>query len=134
MHLGFGISFSDLYGGEGLLRVDGAFLGFLEGADKPLHDRLVSSRVNPPEKKAESDLLVALAPHFEDFIARLFGIEVESRALAGKHNQLAPIYSAKRRFVQRPALHKVKSEDAKPKGFDFTGQPEYAPQVAERLT
>src|SRR5258708_35217486 len=103
MHLGFGISFSDLYEREGLIRVDRAFLGFLEEADKLLRDRLVSSRANPPEKKAESDLLIALAPHFEDFIARLFGIEAEAAALAGKHNPLAPIYSAKRLVRHRPA-------------------------------
>ncbi len=133
MHLGFGISFSDLHEREGLIRVDRAFLGFLEEADKPLRDRLVSSRANPPGKKAESDLLIALAPHFEDFIARLFGIEAEARALAGKHNELAPIYSVKRLFVQRRALHKVKPEDAKPDGFDFSTELEFARQVTEWL-
>src|SRR5258708_17285384 len=133
MHRGSGISFWDLYEREGLLRVARAFCGVREGAAKPLHDRLVSSRANPPEKKAESDLLVALAPHFEDFIARLFGIEVEARALAGKHNQLAPICSVKRLFVQRRALHKVKSEDAKPDGFDFSSELEFARQVTEWL-
>ncbi len=133
MHLGFGISFSDLYEREGLLRVDRAFLGFLRDADAALHDRLVSARAAPLEKKAESGLLVALAPHFEDFIARLFGIEAEARALAEKHNQLAPVYSVKRLFVQRRALHKVKPEDAKPDGFDFSSELEFARQVTEWL-
>src|SRR4051812_12924281 len=120
MQLGFGIGFSDLYEREGLVRVDRAFLDFLGAADAALLQRLLAARDNPAAlaAKAESDLLVALAPHFEDFIPRLFGIEAEARSLAEKHNELAPIYSVKRLFVQRRALHKVKPEDART--FDFT--------------
>ena len=73
----------------------------------------------PPAGREESDLLVALAPHVEDFLARLFGIEAEAQALAERHNELAPLYSVKRLFVQRRALHKVKPEDAKPARFPF---------------
>jgi hypothetical protein len=84
MKLGFGISFPDLYEREGLVRIDRAFLGFLEEADGALLQKLLSARENPAAlaPKAESDLLVALAPHFEDFIPKLFGIEAEARALA----------------------------------------------------
>src|SRR5712664_196672 len=115
MKLGFGISFPDLYEREGLVRIDRAFLGFLEEADAALLQKLLSARGDPTAlpPKAESDLLVALAPHFEDFIPKLFGIEAEARALAEKHNELAPLYSVKRLFVQRRALHKVKPEDAR---------------------
>jgi len=115
MKLGFGISFPDLYEREGLVRIDRAFLGFLEEADGALLQKLLSARENPAAlaPKAESDLLVALAPHFEDFIPKLFGIEAEARALAEKHNELAPLYSVKRLFVQRRALHKVKPQDAR---------------------
>ncbi|HEX6268548.1 MAG TPA: FAD-dependent oxidoreductase [Burkholderiales bacterium] len=133
MTLGFGIAFGDLYERAGLLRVDAAFLDFVGEADASLRERLMSSRTKPPEKKEESDLLVALAPHVEDFIARLFGIEAEARALAGRHNELAPLYSVKRLFVQRRALHKVKPEDARPDGFEFTTELEFARQVTEWL-
>jgi NADPH-dependent glutamate synthase beta subunit-like oxidoreductase/NAD(P)H-flavin reductase len=110
MRLGFGIQFNDLYERNGLLRIDAAFLDFLGEADTTLRERLVSSRTRPPAAREESDLLIALAPHVEDFIARLFDIEGEARALAGKHHELAPLYSVKRLFVQRRALHKVKPE------------------------
>jgi NADPH-dependent glutamate synthase beta subunit-like oxidoreductase/NAD(P)H-flavin reductase len=116
MQLGFDIRFSDLYEREGLLRVDRAFLAFLAEADTALRERLLASRTQPPAAKQESDLLVALAPHVEDFLARLFGIEREARALAGRHNELAPLYAVKRQFVQRRALHKVKPADLE--GFD----------------
>jgi NADPH-dependent glutamate synthase beta subunit-like oxidoreductase/NAD(P)H-flavin reductase len=112
MQLGFDIRFNDLYEREGLLRVDRAFVAFLGEADRALRERLVSARKNPPPAKPESELLVAIAPHVEDFLARLFGIEAEARALAARHNELAPLYSIKRLFVQRRALHKVKPEDA----------------------
>src|SRR5712691_11330001 len=110
MKLGFGIRFDDLYKREGLMRLDQAFLRFLRESDAALHERLLAARQTPQKlaAKEESDLLVALAPHVEDFLPRLFGIEAEARALAEKHNELAPLYSVKRQFVQRRALHKVK--------------------------
>jgi len=111
MQLGFGIAFPDLYEREGLIRLDRAFIAFLSDADRALADRLVSSRANLPMAAAESELLIALAPHVEDFIAKLFRIESEAQALAEKHNELAPLYSVKRQFVQRRALHKVKPAD-----------------------
>jgi NADPH-dependent glutamate synthase beta subunit-like oxidoreductase/NAD(P)H-flavin reductase len=113
MNLGFSLRFNDLYEREGLLRVDAAFLAFLGESDAALRDRLLSSRDELPSGKDESDLLIALAPHVEDFLARLFGIEAEVQALAERHNELAPLYSVKRLFVQRRALHKVKPEALK---------------------
>src|SRR5437879_6568009 len=107
MKLGFGVRFGDLYEREGLMRLDAAFLRFLGEADTALHDRLLAARQNPAIKD-ESDLLVALAPHVEDFLPKLFGIQAQARALAERHNELAPLYSVKRQFVQRRALHKVK--------------------------
>jgi NADPH-dependent glutamate synthase beta subunit-like oxidoreductase/NAD(P)H-flavin reductase len=116
MQLGFDIRFSDLYEREGLLRVDAAFLAYLGEADAALRERLAAGRAAPPSGKAESDLLVALAPHVEDFLARLFRIEREARALAERHNELAPLYEVKRQFVQRRAVHKVKPAELE--GFD----------------
>ena len=132
MDLGFEIGFGDLYEREGLLKVDAAFVQFLAGADGALKDRLLAARQAPAAlpAKAESELLVALAPHFEDFVARLFRIEAEAQALAERHNELAPLYSVKRLFVQRRALHKVKPEDATPDAFPFTTELDFARQVA----
>src|SRR6266850_4231683 len=133
MQLRFGVSFADLYERDGLIRIDQAFLGFLGEADAVLRDRLIGSRAKPPVGKEESDLLVALAPHVEDFLAKLFGIEAEAGALAARHHELAPLYSVKRQFVQRRALHKVKPGDAKPDGFSFTTELDFARRVSEWL-
>ncbi len=135
MTLGFGIAFPDLYEREGLARVDRAFLAFLGEADAALRDRLLSARADPGAlaPKAESELLIALAPHAEDFLARLFGIEDEVRALAARHNELAPLYAVKRQFVQRRALHKAKAEEARPDGFDFSTELDFAGRVTEWL-
>ena len=109
-----GLSFADLYRREGLLRLDAAFVRTLESADPELSKRVVAARAagNELAPKSESELLLALAPHLEDFIAALFGIEKEMAQLAGRHTELAPIYSCKRLFVQRKALHKYKLEEA----------------------
>jgi hypothetical protein len=133
MQLAFGIRFNDLYEREGLLRVDRAFLAFLGEIDAALRDRLLAARQKHPGGKEESELLVALAPHVDDFIARLFRIEAEAQALAERHHALAPLWSVKRLFVQRRALHKVKPEDAKPGDFQFTTELDYARQVSAWL-
>ena len=133
MQLAFGLRFNDLYERAGLLRIDAAFLTFLAEADGALRDKIIAARKTPPPGREESDLLVALAPHAEDFIAKLFGIEDAARALAAQHNELAPLYSVKRLFVQRRALHKVKPEDARPDGFDFSSELDFAQRVGAWL-
>ncbi len=107
--LGFGMVFADLYRRDGLVKLDQAFLDFLREGDAGLHIRLDHARAHPDEldPKDESALLIELAPWMEDFIARLFGIETEVRALAARHHELAPLYSCKRQFVQRRAMNKV---------------------------
>ena len=114
LNTGFGFSFNDLYDRDGLVRLDVAFLGFLGEGDAALRARLEAARLSATDlsNKAESELLIALAPHLEDFLARLFGIETQVQALAARHHELAPLYSCKRLFVQRKAMSKIKPEEA----------------------
>ncbi len=55
-----GLSFSDLYERDGLVRLDRAFVAHLAAAEVALHDRLMLARAAPDalDRKAESDLLV----------------------------------------------------------------------------
>ena len=134
MQLGFGIRFNDLYEREGLAARRRRVPRFSGESDAAL----ARAPGRGPRRlrragKEESDLLVALAPHVEDFIAQLFGIEAEAQALAEQHNELAPLYSVKRLFVQRRAMHKVKPEDAQPDGFQFTTELDFARKVTEWL-
>src|ERR1700676_697442 len=109
-----GLSFPDLYDRDGLVRVDRAFVAHLAAIDVALHERLMTARAEPDalDRKTESELLVDLAPHTEDFIGELFGISGEVRALQGQHDELAPLYSVKRLFVQRRAVKEIKEADA----------------------
>jgi NADPH-dependent glutamate synthase beta subunit-like oxidoreductase/NAD(P)H-flavin reductase len=111
--MGFGASFNDLYDRNGLMRLDAAFLEFLGESDAALREQLEAARLAPANlaSKAQSELLIALAPHLEDFLARLFGIETQVQTLAARHHELAPLYSCKRLFVQRRAMTKVKPEE-----------------------
>ena len=74
--LGFDLRFADLYGRDGLVRLDGQFVDFLKAQNPELHNRLMTARAAPGqlEGKPESDLIVELAPVLEEFIAELFGI------------------------------------------------------------
>jgi hypothetical protein len=109
-----GLSFSDLYEQSGLVHLDALFLARLKGSETALHEDLILARqnANALAPKQESELLIALAPHVDDFLGWLFGIENEVTALTARHHELNPIFGVKRNFVQRKAMHKIKSEDA----------------------
>jgi NADPH-dependent glutamate synthase beta subunit-like oxidoreductase/NAD(P)H-flavin reductase len=129
--LGFGIHFEELYDRDGLVRLDACFVDRLKARNGDLHHRLMAARsaalasevsgqrgnstVPAPdaaEGKAESDLIVEIAPELEDFIAELFGITDEVRSLRSRHDALAPLYDVKRLFVQRRAAKKYGPDQA----------------------
>ncbi|MFZ2540269.1 MAG: FAD-dependent oxidoreductase [Gallionella sp.] len=113
--LEYGFSLNALYDRDGLIRLDATFLDFLGEGDSVLRAQLEAARLSPDgfvNKKEESALLIALAPHLEDFLAKLFGIETQVQSLASRHHELAPLYSCKRMFVQRRVLLKIKPEEA----------------------
>ena len=112
--LAFGLTFDDLYSGQGAARLDALFLDHLREAEPALAERLRIARVDAAalSLKAESELLIALGPHLEDFVAHLFGIEPQVRALEAAHHTLAPLYSVKRLFVQRKAMNAYKADVA----------------------
>ncbi|MGA0032469.1 MAG: FAD-dependent oxidoreductase [Burkholderiales bacterium] len=122
--LRFGLTFDDLYHRDGLLRLDGIFLRELAQTDAGLHARLLQARTGsaPLPAKTESELLLSLVPHLDDFIAQLFDIETEVRALSTRHHELAPLYGIKRLFVQRKAMHKYKAEAAAAIDGDAVGE------------
>ena len=113
LNLGFGLSFDDLYTSAGLSRLDAAFLAHLAAADAALTARLAAGRAEPQAlgRKGESDLLIALAPHVEDFVAQLFAVADEVTALQAAQHELAPVFACKRQVVQRKALNKYKPDD-----------------------
>jgi NADPH-dependent glutamate synthase beta subunit-like oxidoreductase/NAD(P)H-flavin reductase len=112
LNLKWGFSFDDLYSREGLVRLDAAFVDYLKAADIGLFNRLMAARAAMPERKAQSDLMIDLAPHVQDFIGDLFGIQGEIRALQVRHNELEPLYAVKRKFVTKKAISGVSVEQA----------------------
>ncbi len=110
--LGYDLDFESLYDRKGLERIDELFLEFLSTAEPDLCQHLETARRDPGvlETKSESVLLIDLAPHLEDFIAHLFGIEDAVQALARSHHKLAPLYSCKRLFVQRQVAKKYNAD------------------------
>ncbi|MDB5399301.1 MAG: hypothetical protein JWQ55_1319, partial [Rhodopila sp.] len=114
--LGLGFTFADLATREGLIRLDQQFLKTLGGQDAALQQRLLAARAAPHalSSRDESDLVVALGPHLDAFVATLFGIEAETGALMQETLALDPIHACKRLFVQRQAVKKYPD----PSGFD----------------
>ena len=114
LSLAHGVDFGDLYSVAGAARIDALFVDHLRAADAGLADRLTAARADPGvlPRKAESELLIAVAPHVEDFIADLFGIGEAVRALEARHHELAPLFAVRRQFVQRKAVNAHKGDAA----------------------
>ncbi|MBK8324099.1 MAG: FAD-dependent oxidoreductase [Betaproteobacteria bacterium] len=112
--LAHGFSFQDLHDSAGLSRLDTRFLEILGQAESALRDRLVAARAAPGSlaSREEADLLMAVAPVLEDFLADLFGIESDVDRLTAAHTEREPLFRVKRKFVQRRAMLKVKADEA----------------------
>jgi len=113
LSLAHDIQFAELYTAAGLRRLDSIFVSELAAQASPLHERLLTGRTAPDTlgRKQEAELLLALAPHLERFLAQLFGIEREVASLTAEHERLACLYTCKRQFVQRRAATRVKPQD-----------------------
>src|SRR5262245_24716302 len=100
--LAFDLRLEDLYVRDGLVRLEGCFADGHKRRNVDLHNRQMAARSATEQLagKAESDLIVELAPAVEDFVVALFGIAREVAALRSRHDALAPLYTVKRLFVQ----------------------------------
>ena len=96
---------SALYSREGLITLDAAFTARLQSHDIDLFNRLMAARAHADGQSdlQESELILALAPHLEDFLTVLFEIEDEVGKLKGHHIRYQPVAEVKRNFVQRRA-------------------------------
>jgi NADPH-dependent glutamate synthase beta subunit-like oxidoreductase/NAD(P)H-flavin reductase len=118
LSLAHNLQFADLHSREGLLRLDEAFLSELATADAELHAQYSAARANPDalSAKEESALMMAIAPHLEQCITTLFGIQPQVDALITAQKELDPLYACKRLFVQRRAAKSHPAATAA--GFD----------------
>ncbi|HEY0675627.1 MAG TPA: FAD-dependent oxidoreductase, partial [Immundisolibacter sp.] len=114
LHLAFDLPADILYDDAGLARLDQVFLRWLATGDAALAERLLAARAQPDAlgEPAHAELLIAVAPHLEDFIGELFGIGAQVRALQARDQALAPLHTCKRQFVQRQAARKISAEQA----------------------
>src|SRR5258708_40010667 len=112
--LAHGLPFPDLHYRDGLVRLDGAFVRWLEGVDARLHAKLMAARAAPETlaAKEESTLLIELGPSLEDFVGDLFGVTEEVATLRARHNELAALFDCKRLFVQRYVTRASKPDAA----------------------
>jgi len=121
--LGHDLAFEDLYDREGLQRIDELFLDHLGASDGALRERLVAARAagGEIERLDESNLLVELSPHLEDFLGQLFSVTPDLRKLSERDNALAGVQTCKRQFVQRRAAKAHPAEDAEKFDGDALG-------------
>ncbi|MFN2454644.1 MAG: FAD-dependent oxidoreductase [Pyrinomonadaceae bacterium] len=109
-----GFNYQDLYRPESLRELAGAFYAELAVADAPLHAQLIdyiTSRGGNLAAKAESELLIAAAPHLSRFVARLFDVEKERMIEIDAANEQQAVFAFKF-FVARRALKKFNAEQS----------------------
>ncbi|HWS54996.1 MAG TPA: FAD-dependent oxidoreductase [Pyrinomonadaceae bacterium] len=110
-----GFTYGDLYRPARLRALAEAFYAEVEREDAALHAALaeyVAARgANLKGTKAESDLLIAAAPHLSRFVARLFRVERERERLGATLRAQDPVFQLKQ-FVQRRALKSFPAEKA----------------------
>ena len=79
---------------QGLLRLDAVFLGYLQTTDQLLSRQLLSYRQKDiTAAKAISDVLIAIGPILEAFIAELFNIEEAVGRLQAKTLSHNPVFA-----------------------------------------
>ncbi|HJR09770.1 MAG TPA: FAD-dependent oxidoreductase [Pyrinomonadaceae bacterium] len=108
-------TYADLYRPERLRQLTAVFYAELHEADPTLHDALVAYTkargANLKGTKAESELLIAAAPHLSRFVARLFGVERERAAHLEWIRAQDAVFAFKN-FITRRALKRVPPEKA----------------------
>ena len=135
LSLAFGFSFEDLYDDRRLAALDEVFLKQLSAAAPAIEKQLRAGRANPVQftPKETSQIVLDAAPYFEDFVAELFGIGAELRAMQAQHEATAPLFSLKRRFVFKKAVSGVTKQQAE--AIDAVGaQAELETLFGEPLT
>jgi NADPH-dependent glutamate synthase beta subunit-like oxidoreductase/NAD(P)H-flavin reductase len=126
LKLAHGLTFGDLYDNDGLAHIDALFQDHLQKPGGDLHVRLIEARKDPKKitRKAGSDLLLTLAPELDSFLTHLFGIHKPVSDLRARQNELANLYTCKRKFVQRQTVKAYSPAEAE----TFDG-----PALAEKL-
>src|SRR5690242_13117375 len=94
-----GFTYADLYKPERLRALAAVFYSEVARADASLHASLADYVSSRGEKikgtKAESELLIAAAPHLSRFLARLFRVEREREELAARIQAQDPVFQFK---------------------------------------
>jgi NADPH-dependent glutamate synthase beta subunit-like oxidoreductase/NAD(P)H-flavin reductase len=102
-----GLSFDDLFRPDALAALDARFLAELSSLAPEAHTRLVAYRACKGagmEAEAVSEVLCESAPFLGDFVARLFGVMNERRALMSDADSVTPIFRMQDQLVKRRAI------------------------------
>ena len=108
-------NYGDLYQPERLRELTAAFYAELRRADATLHAGLLAYTAargaNLRGTRAESELLIACAPHLSRFVAQLFDVETERTAHMERIKAQDAIFKFKN-FITRRAVKRVPPEQA----------------------
>jgi NADPH-dependent glutamate synthase beta subunit-like oxidoreductase/NAD(P)H-flavin reductase len=110
--LNFNFTHQKLHERQGLIELDTHFLAYLSDQNAELSSALQLARAHHQtlSGKEKSELIIALGPYLDAYMADLFMIQDPLNSLAQKHTNLAYFYQVKRLFIQRRASRHLKPE------------------------
>ncbi|MGE5198987.1 MAG: pyridine nucleotide-disulfide oxidoreductase, partial [Rhodospirillaceae bacterium] len=106
-----GFTYADLYRPERLRDLHDVFLQEVGDADPDLRQKWDTYRADPEALRPAPEvslLYVRMAPHLSRFLARMFGIEADVRAVAAATAEQDVLFRFKADFVRRRVLPLVK--------------------------
>lgn len=105
-----GFGYTDIYKAERLPVLDRMFKQYVSAQDEALGERFDNYRKGCPlPALQESELLIHVAEHLEDFLVKAFGVEKERNLLRLSQAEIDPIYVFKEKLV-KPAVKRKRSE------------------------
>jgi NADPH-dependent glutamate synthase beta subunit-like oxidoreductase/NAD(P)H-flavin reductase len=101
-----GFTYADLHRPQRLADLMRQFEGELKASDPAAWERLSAWRAAPDARDAAavSETILAVAPHVERFVARLFGVEQAVRLRSEAIRADDPVFAFKREFVKKRVL------------------------------
>jgi NADPH-dependent glutamate synthase beta subunit-like oxidoreductase/NAD(P)H-flavin reductase len=110
-----GWTFDDLYNPGRIALLTDLFYEEVRKQDAPLADRFLAFKEAQGQGYADTDvssILVAMGPHLSRFVAGMFGVENECRAMRVRADREQIIFVFKKEFFQRRVLKKYTREQA----------------------
>ena len=98
LNLAYNLKFQQLYESNGLRELDIIFCEELKVRDANLYEKFIAQRKT---RKFDSEIVINLGIFLEDFIIKLFNIDLTTESSTKDISELELLFDIKRNFIQK---------------------------------